>query len=141
MYGHLFTYGSLMFPELLTAITGDHYQHIDAVLLEYSRFQLKNAKYPGIIASDASSQTCGRLYWRLKPRALELLDAFEGNLYERKRLQVQCANGLTAEAFVYVVSPHKSALLSRQTWEPERFRQRHLKNDIAVCRQQRQNPR
>lgn len=51
---HLFTYGTLMFPEVWRVVVGKEFQTLPAVAPGYQIFHVRGAVYPGIIAIDAS---------------------------------------------------------------------------------------
>jgi hypothetical protein len=48
---HLFTYGTLMFPEVWQAVVGKEFQTLPAQLPNFQIFRVKDAVYPGIIAA------------------------------------------------------------------------------------------
>jgi gamma-glutamylcyclotransferase (GGCT)/AIG2-like uncharacterized protein YtfP len=47
---HLFTYGTLMFPEVWQAVVGRQFETTPAQLPGYQIFRVRDAVYPGIIA-------------------------------------------------------------------------------------------
>jgi gamma-glutamylcyclotransferase (GGCT)/AIG2-like uncharacterized protein YtfP len=48
---HLFTYGTLMFPEVWQAVVGRQFESTPAVAPGYQIFRVKDAVFPGIIAA------------------------------------------------------------------------------------------
>ena len=51
---HLFTYGTLMFPEVWQAVVGKDFETTPAQLPGYQIFRVRDAVYPGIIATEPS---------------------------------------------------------------------------------------
>ena len=49
---HVFTYGSLMFPEVWRIVVGREFETVDGEVAGYSIFRVDDAEYPGITASD-----------------------------------------------------------------------------------------
>jgi gamma-glutamylcyclotransferase (GGCT)/AIG2-like uncharacterized protein YtfP len=51
---HLFTYGTLMFPEVWRVVVGKDFESTPAQLPGYQIFRVRDAVYPGIIATEPS---------------------------------------------------------------------------------------
>ena len=130
---HLFTYGSLVFPEVMSAVTGRTFESCDATLRDHRRRLLHGLIYPGIRFASGEV-TDGRLYLDLDRSALASLDDFEGDEYERRTVVVGVASGLlSAEA--YVLGPAHHSLQTSSPWDPQRFVASHLRRYVARCRQ------
>lgn len=115
---HVFTYGSLMYPEVWRRVTGGGHADEPATLLDHARYAIRGASYPGMVACPGA-QVEGMLYRDVDAAALAALDAFEGPEYRRGTVQVCCAGGVTASAAAYLyLAPEK---LSGSPWEPEAF--------------------
>ena len=71
---NVFTYGSLMFKEVIYALTAvKDYKNSHAVLRGYSRFHVKGKVYPGI-APDAQGEVKGVVYFGVTKQDLETLN-------------------------------------------------------------------
>jgi len=120
---HVFTYGSLMFPEIWRqVVTGDYRSQV-VTLKDYRRFAVSGVSYPGMVAMPGERVT-GVLYMDVGPDDLARLDAFEGAEYRRDAVQVTLGSGATLTAGAYVWLDH--ARLSGASWLPEAFRLREF---------------
>ena len=132
MTAALFAYGTLELPAVLEALTGRQFASEPALLAGFARFRLRGQPFPGAIPSPSAS-TPGRLYHGLDARSLALLDDFEGELYERQRVEVQSAAGGLRTAFAYVLAAAHAALLSSEPWQRERFEAEQLPGYLRRC--------
>lgn len=54
---NIFSYGTLMIPSVMHAVTGRHFRSQKAILRDYARFTVKGELYPGIISiTDAITE-------------------------------------------------------------------------------------
>lgn len=118
----VFAYGTLLFPEIMQAVTRARFPSEPATLAGYVRRRLRRASYPGL-APDPSSITSGVVYRGVNAAALERLDRFEGELYARERVVVDLATGERVAALAYVVRPEHRGELCDEPWDPQAFRQ------------------
>ncbi len=118
MSTNIFTYGSLMFPEVWTTVVAGYYRSVRARLDGHARFEVRNQTYPGMVA-QANSQVAGVLYLEVDDRDLASLDHFEGDDYVRVTLEVASEDGMahTAETYVYRLSES----LTKTSWRPDGF--------------------
>jgi gamma-glutamylcyclotransferase (GGCT)/AIG2-like uncharacterized protein YtfP len=128
-----FAYGTLEIPELMEALTGRHLPSTPAVLEGFTRCRVRGRAYPGIVAV-ADARTEGRLYSDIDTRLIRLLDRFEGDLYERRRVSVR-ARGQAIPAFAYVVRDSRRRRLHAEPWDRERFVAGHLPRFLTLCRE------
>jgi gamma-glutamylcyclotransferase (GGCT)/AIG2-like uncharacterized protein YtfP len=124
-----FAYGSLIFEEVMTAVTGRKYSGLDARLEGFARYRVKDESYPGIVASEHSFVD-GFLYRRIDPTALSLLDRFEGEYYKRESVEVTTGNA-KEPAQAYIFRPEFSQLLTREAWQKDVFKEHHLSGFLA----------
>ena len=118
MNTHVFTYGSLMFAEVWQQVVRGRYATVAAMLDGYQRFAVREAAYPGILASDGA-RVDGLVYADVDADDLARLDAFEGDLYQRIDAVVADAQGGSVQVQTYLcVQPD---CLSDQPWLPEAF--------------------
>ncbi|KAG1743432.1 hypothetical protein EDB19DRAFT_1698454 [Suillus lakei] len=98
-----FFYGTLMHPEILKRVIGNdgsQLQMCPALLLDYTRHQVKNEDYPGILPYSQSREMFdhdlnseeksvrGCLVTGLSEEDVRLLDVFEGNQYTREVVSI-----------------------------------------------------
>lgn len=122
---NLFTYGTLMIPEIISSLLGRNLTGMGALLKDYRRALILNQSYPGI-TRQGESQVEGVIYYQLKPHEMEILDNYEGQMYELNPVQVVLKSGDVQEANVYVLKDEFKSLLSDKDWNLEAF----LKNDL-----------
>ncbi len=128
---NLFVYGTLLFPEVVFALTGKKFKTKNAILLDYKRYKIFDQhisrKYPAIIESK-SSVVKGKILFDIDEESLKILDFFEDKEYEKKTVIVQSDNK-TFETIVYVwKNEFKNKLKSK--WSEEEFKKKHLYNYI-----------
>jgi gamma-glutamylcyclotransferase (GGCT)/AIG2-like uncharacterized protein YtfP len=115
-----FTYGSLMCEDIMSHVAGLPLQGEPALLAGYARHAVRDEDYPGMVPLTGG-QVAGVLYRDLAGTALDRLDRFEGEMYERCRVFVRDAQGLDTEAWTYVFRPGFSHLLLPGDWSFEHF--------------------
>ena len=125
----LFCYGTLQSPLVMKAVTGQAFSGKEAILHNWARFRVRGSEYPGIIPQQ-DSVVSGKLYWGLDEKAMEKLDAFEGDKYERVMVQVAMTDGSFEEAYVYAIREDCRNLLSNDPWDFDRFLQNGLEKFI-----------
>jgi len=119
---NLFAYGTLMWPKVMTALIGRCPEGVPAVLSGYVRLRVKDANYPAIKESAGHSVE-GILYRGLTDREMQVLDHFEGEEYDRKKVRIGAEH-----AAAYVLSPEYDHVVETATWHPEQFRPEHFKS-------------
>ncbi|WP_151632205.1 gamma-glutamylcyclotransferase family protein [Noviherbaspirillum aerium] len=118
MSAHVFTYGSLMFPQVWQRVVRGDYRSAPAVLDGHARFALAGETYPGTIVRSGAS-VAGIVYFDVSDADVAALDAFEGSEYRRDRVRVRLDSGELADAQTYLyLLPQK---LSESPWLPEEF--------------------
>lgn len=120
----LFTYGTLMIPQVFKKVTGLYPKTTPGVLLNYDCFRLKNQTYPGIVFKPRAS-TNGIVYFDLTQETIKKLDVFEGDLYDRVSVSVSLETN-TVDAFVYVLKPQAQHYLSNDRWSKTEFETQNL---------------
>ena len=129
----VFTYGSLMIPSVMAAVTGKRFQAMKACLKNYARFRVEGQTYPGIVHQTGASTT-GVVYWDVDDRSLKLLDDFEGELYQRTSVRVEVVQHGTLIAETYLFNPTRLQLLSSEAWDEEEFKREHLEEFLRNYR-------
>jgi gamma-glutamylcyclotransferase (GGCT)/AIG2-like uncharacterized protein YtfP len=121
----IFTYGTLMIPEVMYAVTTREFRFKTAILRGYARFTVKGESYPGIIpVTDASTE--GIIYFDVDKLSLARLDAFEGDMYQRTPVRVEMEKDEILNAETYVIKPEYRGYLSSKEWNVKEFNQKHL---------------
>ena len=121
----IFTYGTLMIPEVMYAVITREFRFKNAILRGYARFTVKGESYPGIIpATDSFTQ--GIIYFDVDELSLDRLDEFEGDLYQRIPIQVETKDKEVLNAETYVIKPRYRRCLSSNEWNLKEFAQKHL---------------
>ena len=118
MPSHIFTYGSLMFPQVWHRVVRGDYRSAPARLDGHVRFAITGETYPGMVARPGMSVE-GVLYFDVSPVDVSALDAFEGDDYRRHMVRVSLASGEAVEAGTYIYLPTQK--LSESPWLPEAF--------------------
>lgn len=98
---NLFVYGTLMWPEVFSGVTGRTVEGRPAVLAGARRLRVYGEVYPALVPGDGFVE--GILYENLTGADVTALDRFEGPEYERRPVTVRCDN-LDVEAEVYFAS-------------------------------------
>jgi gamma-glutamylcyclotransferase (GGCT)/AIG2-like uncharacterized protein YtfP len=124
----LFTYGSLMFPEVWEKVVAGRYARAPAVVHDHARYAVRDATYPGMVAQLKASVE-GVVYFDVSEPDMAALDAFEGDAYRRIRVPAMLRSGERVEVQTYLFLDRSG--LSGQAWEPVAFQmQRFL---AAYC--------
>lgn len=116
----LFVYGTLQDGRVIRAVTGKVFPAEAAVLHGYCRYRVKDADYPGI-CPDASASVDGLLLHEIDDAALLALDAFEGEYYDRREVDVTVTSGLVHRCTCYVIHADWRHLLTAEAWTLEEF--------------------
>lgn len=119
----LFVYGTLRDPDVLTLVLGrkDLPVPVPAHLPDHRAVRYPGRDYPGIVPqADASAP--GLLLWGLSPADLRILDAFEGQEYQRRPARVM-VNGQAVPAALYW--PMASIAADAEGWSLEAWASEH----------------
>jgi len=117
---HLFTYGSLMCADIMQRVAGCRAQSTEAVLRDFFRSGIHREDYPGIVPRPGASVT-GVLYLDLPAEAVRRLDVFEGELYERRQVEVFSPDYGVCSAMAYVVKDCYRDRLNNKEWSYAQF--------------------
>ena len=129
----VFTYGSLMIPAVMEAVTGQRFEHEPARLLGFARYALRGETYPGLVEEPAAA-TDGILWRPIDAASVDRLDDFEGEWYERRNVIVETETGGESAAFTYVLHPDQHHRVSRRSWSRSRFESRYLQGFLSRYR-------
>ncbi|WP_161993336.1 gamma-glutamylcyclotransferase family protein [Lacisediminimonas profundi] len=116
---HIFTYGSLMFPEVWAHVVQGRHAAQVASLAGFARHALHGQEYPGMVASRGDSVR-GVLYSDVSTADVARLDRFEGDDYRRVQVVVAIENTReTVMASTYLYTG--AGLLEDELWDPDTF--------------------
>jgi hypothetical protein len=130
---NFFTYGSLMFPSVMKAVTGREFASRKARLKDYVRFKVIGESYPGLTPSEGAA-TEGVLYLDVDAVSVRRLDDFEGEMYERTEIAADMRGGESLTAQTYLIKAQFRDRLSSEPWDPERFEADDLREFMANYR-------
>ena len=117
---HCFTYGSLMWADIMARVCGREFASEPASLAGHSRHPVRGQDYPGLRPA-AAGLVPGRLYRDVDATAWTRLDAFEGEEYERVEVLVALADGSTVPAQVYRFRGDFAERLLPGAWDVDAF--------------------
>ncbi|MEO8937835.1 MAG: gamma-glutamylcyclotransferase family protein [Burkholderiaceae bacterium] len=115
---NVFTYGSLMFPEVWSLVVTGDYRSMQARLDGHARFAIDGETYPGMVVT-ADAGVTGVVYLNVDDDDLARLDAFEGDEYRRDAVTIVGSDGTThvAQAYLYLLEDR----LLASAWKPDAF--------------------
>lgn len=115
-----FAYGSLMCADIMAQVAGRALAGEPASLAGHARHPVAGEDYPGLVA-DPAGRVDGVLYRGLDAAALARLDAFEGEMYERRAVAVELAGGIRVAAWCYVFGDRYRDRLLPGEWRFDHF--------------------
>jgi gamma-glutamylcyclotransferase (GGCT)/AIG2-like uncharacterized protein YtfP len=118
---HVFTYGTLMFPEVWQAVVGRQFKSMEATAPGFAIYRVVDAVFPGIVKAGDDDAVQGVVYLDVDDASVARLDTFEDTFYERQALWLRCADGQTLAAETYVVPPQNRRVLTDEVWRREEF--------------------
>lgn len=132
--GHLFVYGTLLFDEVVRALTGRRFGTRRATLHGFARHAIvrggRHETYPAI-QSQPGGAVHGRLVLDVDEHSMRRIDDYENNPpeYQRLPVRVECDGGSRLPAVTYVASTSLHPFLAG-TWSMEQFEQEHLADTL-----------
>ncbi len=117
---NLFTYGSLMCSDIMAKVADCRPNCTPATLHDFFRAKVHNEEYPGIVPLQ-DSMVAGLLYLGLTAEALDRLDIFEGEMYQRQEVALLTENNPRTKAMTYVIKPEYRHLLTDKEWNFSEF--------------------
>ena len=116
----LFTYGTLMSPDIMARVAGCRLASEPARLAGYRRTLVRDEVYPGIVETEGH-EVDGILYLDASEEAIRRLDAFEGEMYDRREVSVMTAGGEIRTVMTYVFRPEYCFRLTDIPWDYRQF--------------------
>jgi gamma-glutamylcyclotransferase (GGCT)/AIG2-like uncharacterized protein YtfP len=118
---HVFTYGTLMFPEVWQSVVGRSFVTVSGEAPGFRIFRVSDAVFPGISEASQADSVPGVVYLDVDPESTARLDRFEDNFYERRAIAVDCNDGRRRMAEAYVVPEANRGVLTCEPWTRESF--------------------
>ena len=117
---NLFTYGSLMCSDIMSRVAGCKTDCTQASLNNFFRSKIQSREYPGIIPQQGA-RVPGVLYFDISAEALERLDVFEGEMYQRQEVEVINDKNDSVTAMTYIIKPQYRDILTDKEWSFSEF--------------------
>jgi gamma-glutamylcyclotransferase (GGCT)/AIG2-like uncharacterized protein YtfP len=114
---NLFTYGTLMDPEVWARVARVESVSRPAVLQGYEARRLRGVAWPGLVAAPGVS-TRGLLYLNVSAEAMARLDAYEDRCYRRIELPVVLDDGTSVPAQTYLIVQEYAFMVLPDPWAP-----------------------
>lgn len=118
---HVFTYGTLMFPEIWQTVVGRRFTTVEGVAKGFAVYRVRRAVFPGIKAAEESDVVRGVVYLDVDHAAIAKLDLFEDEFYERRSIWIDCSDGERRAADTYIVPPAQLHVLTDEPWHRSIF--------------------
>jgi gamma-glutamylcyclotransferase (GGCT)/AIG2-like uncharacterized protein YtfP len=118
---HVFSYGTLMFPEVWQAVVGRPFASVGGHVSGFAIYRVRDAVFPGILATTSADVVQGVVYLDVDAAAVARLDQFEDDFYRRETVALQCDDGRICDADTYVVPPEKRGILTEEPWSRDEF--------------------
>lgn len=117
---NLFAYGTLMCAEIMQQVAGSLPPAAPAALGNYRRCRISNEEYPAIVGQPGAAVQ-GLVYLAVPAAAWLRLDRFEGEMYARRTVLVDGADGKSLAADTYVIRDEFAHLLLPAEWSYAEF--------------------
>lgn len=121
----LFVYGTLTVDEVLRTLIGRVPERRPGSVAGWRAAALPGHPFPGLVPAEGTAR--GFVVTDLTDTERALFDAFEGPVYEPRRLQL--TDGTTAAAYVWI----DELLVLAADWDVERFRREDLAAYLERC--------
>jgi gamma-glutamylcyclotransferase (GGCT)/AIG2-like uncharacterized protein YtfP len=118
---HVFTYGTLIFPEVWRAVVGRSFATVAGRANGFAIYRVRDAVFPGIIAATPHDAVSGVVYLDVDEASLARLDRFEDDFYQRQQIVVLCDDGHERAADSYVVPSERRDVLTDEPWSADPF--------------------
>lgn len=112
---NLFAYGTLQCREVMIKVTGRLFPFLPGELYEYRCRSIHGVFFPGMIPAQGAV-VHGLVYFDISEQAWQLLDLFEGEMYERTPVNVILPCRTSVQADTYLVRPEYYGLLEKTDW-------------------------
>jgi gamma-glutamylcyclotransferase (GGCT)/AIG2-like uncharacterized protein YtfP len=128
---NLFTYGTLMFPEVWRRVVGRECSTVGGTLSGFAVFKVQGGTYPVMIHAAQHEIVRGVIYLDIDADSMLSLDEYESDLYDRISVRPAAADGRRLECQAYVLPPGRAKFATRESWEAARFEREALADYLA----------
>lgn len=128
----VFTYGTLMFPAVMRAVTGRSFEAAPGKVTGFVRQGIRDEVFPGLSAGGEGTVE-GVVWFAVDDAAAEALDRFEDWLYDRRSVAVSLDDGRTITADAWIVPPRYADALDGAPWDSARFEREELARYLGMC--------
>jgi gamma-glutamylcyclotransferase (GGCT)/AIG2-like uncharacterized protein YtfP len=128
---NLFTYGTLMFPEIWRRVVGRPFVTVPAMLAGYAVYRVAGGVYPVMVQAEPHVLVRGVIYFDVDDAALALLDEYESDLYDRVPVAATADDGRLIECQTYVLPPSRRSFASNVPWDAAWFKREALEQYVA----------
>ena len=118
----------------MEAVTGQVWASAEAWAKGFAKFLLKGRIYPGMTARTRSRSVRAGSIIIIDSRTLEILDAFEDDVYTREHIEVEVEGNRSLQAYAYLIRPQDRACLTATPWQPDEFKSKHLLRYLEACK-------
>jgi gamma-glutamylcyclotransferase (GGCT)/AIG2-like uncharacterized protein YtfP len=118
---HVFTYGTLMFPEVWQAVVDQPFASVGGHVTGFAVYRVAGAVFPGMLATTTADVVQGVVYFDVDAAAIARLDQFEDDFYRRIVVPVRCDDGRICDAEAYIVPPENRGVLTDELWLRDEF--------------------
>jgi gamma-glutamylcyclotransferase (GGCT)/AIG2-like uncharacterized protein YtfP len=123
---NVFTYGSLMYADIVNRIVRNRYTCAEAEIGGFKRSQIQGDVYPVVRPCRHAKNLRGVLYFNINRADLLRLDRFEGLQYQRQKVKATLlATNQRISSQLYVLKPRYRHLASQREWKPSQFQNQH----------------
>lgn len=117
---HLFTYGTLMFPDVWQGVARLNAASHPARCPGFAAFTVQGEVYPAMLPA-AGHEVHGRVYLDLDPATLARIDLFEGDDYYRDEVEVVRLDGTILACQTYLLRSDRYHRITSQRWDRETY--------------------
>ncbi len=118
---HVFTYGTLMFPEVWRTVVGKDFEAVEGTAAGFEVYRVRDAVFPGMVAEENGKAARGVVYLNVDLESVERLDRFEDDFYERLSIEIDCSDGQRRMTDAYIVPEKNRGVLAAELWRGESF--------------------
>jgi gamma-glutamylcyclotransferase (GGCT)/AIG2-like uncharacterized protein YtfP len=123
---NLFTYGTLMFPEVWKRIDIGEFVSTPAILHGFAIYRVRDTVFPGIVRASATDQVRGLTFLDLDEATLFEIDTYETGFYERIDVTATLDSGAEVPCSVYVIPDSRRHELTDDSWDALHFKEKEL---------------
>ena len=116
----------------MQAVAGRFFFSLEASVEGFARFMIKDRVYPGLTPAPAQI-TSGRLYYNVDSQSLNFIDCFEDEVYVREQVLAKTRDGVSIEAYAYIIPPEHRHMLSSEPWRQDQFIAKDIHGYVIAC--------